>query len=64
MKLVNLIARTLGAPLDLKAGIYLYKKLGDSVKKGEAIYTMYASDDTKINLAKAALAKNKMYTIV
>lgn len=33
MKAVNVAARTLGAPLDLQAGLYLYKKLGDTVKK-------------------------------
>jgi thymidine phosphorylase len=63
LKAVNVTARTLGAPLDLKAGVYLYKKLGDTVKKGEVIYTLYASDDSKITLAKEQLNHKKMYTI-
>lgn len=33
MKVVNVVARTLGAPIDLKAGLYLHKKTGDIVKK-------------------------------
>ena len=33
MKVLNLLARTLGAPIDLKAGVYLYHKLGAPVKK-------------------------------
>lgn len=33
MKVLNVLARTLGAPLDLKAGVYLHHKLGAQVKK-------------------------------
>lgn len=64
LKAVNTTARTLGAPLDLQAGLYLYKKTGDTIKKGEKIYTMYANDEGKIRLAKEQLKHKKMYTIV
>lgn len=63
MKVVNVAARTLGSPLDLQAGLYLHKKLGDSVKKGEVLYTMYANDESKIRLAKELLDDKKMYLI-
>ena len=63
MKLVNMVTRTLGSPLDLHSWLYLHKKLGDSVKKGEAIYTMYANDEEKIRLAKEFLEGKKMYEI-
>lgn len=63
MKVVNVAARTLGSPLDLQAGLYLHKKLGDSVKKGEILYTMYANDESKIRLAKELLDDKKMYLI-
>jgi thymidine phosphorylase len=63
MKVVNVTARTLGSPLDLQAGLYLHKKLGDAVKKGEIIYTMYANDEGKIRLAKEFLDDKKMYQI-
>ena len=33
MKNINLLARALGAPLDLEAGAYLHHKLGSQVKK-------------------------------
>jgi thymidine phosphorylase len=33
MKVVNVLARSLGSPIDLQAGIYLHKKLNDDVKK-------------------------------
>lgn len=64
MKIVNVTARTLGSPLDLQAGLYLHKKLGDTVKKGEVIYTMYANDESKIRLAKEFLDEKKMYIIL
>lgn len=63
MKVVNVTARTLGSPLDLQAGLYLHKKLGETVKKGEAIYTMYANDENKIRLVKEFLDKEKIYII-
>jgi len=64
MKVVNVAARTLGSPLDLQSGLYLHKKLGDTVKKGEVIYTMYANDESKIRLAKEFLDNKKMYIIL
>ena len=63
MKIVNVAARTLGSPLDLQAGLYLHKKLGETVKKGEAIYTMYANDEGKIRLTREFLDEKKMYLI-
>ena len=63
MKVVNMVARTLGSPLDLQTGLYLHKKLGDTVKKGEILYTMYANDESKIRLAKEFLDEKKMYSI-
>lgn len=36
------------SPIDSKAGIRFYKKTGDSVKTGEVLATLYASDKTKL----------------
>ncbi|MFA7718111.1 MAG: hypothetical protein WC875_05330, partial [Candidatus Absconditabacterales bacterium] len=63
MKILNALARSLGSPLDLQAGIYLHKKLNDDVKKGEIIYTLYANDQSKIDLALDTLADQKIYEI-
>lgn len=49
---VNQIARRLGCPVVNEAGMYLHKKIGDKVEKGEVLYTMYANDKPKIELAK------------
>ena len=49
---VNQIARRLGCPVVDEAGMYLHKKIGDKVAKGEVLYTMYANDKPKLELAK------------
>ena len=45
------------AAIDFGAGIYLYKKCGDYVKKGESIARVYASDEVKLNIAVDRLKK-------
>jgi AMP phosphorylase len=61
MKYLNTIVRTLGAPAEYKAGVWLNKKLGDKVKKGEAIYLLYSESETKMARAKEMLAEKDFY---
>lgn len=56
-KLVNKIARALGCPEDKGAGIYLYKKKGDSVEKGDKIMCLYSRSEEKMKYAKKFLRK-------
>ena len=46
------MARMAGCPRDARAGVYLHKMVGESVKKGERIYTVYAEG---INSLKEAV---------
>ncbi|MBM3898231.1 MAG: AMP phosphorylase [Thaumarchaeota archaeon] len=46
------VARAAGAPKDKEAGIVLHKKLGDRVKKGESLFTIYSASSRKIERAK------------
>ncbi len=41
--------------IDHSAGIIVHKKKGDAVKEGELIATLYASDETRFEAAKATL---------
>lgn len=41
--------------IDLTVGIVLHKKVGDYVRKGESIATMYANDSDKLEAAKKRL---------
>ena len=43
--------------IDLSAGIYLYKKVGEKCSKGEKIATLYGNDDDKIKEAYIRLKK-------
>jgi putative thymidine phosphorylase len=47
-KLIAHIARTAGAPKDAEAGVYLHKKIGGIVKKGEPLFTIYADIEERL----------------
>lgn len=49
------IARIAGAPGDPKAGIYLHKHVGDYVKKGDKIMTIYAESRKRLEFAISGL---------
>ncbi len=54
-KSISKIARVAGAPVNKKAGIYLYKHAGEKVNKGDAIFTVYAESKRKLDYAKDIL---------
>ena len=60
-KRVNDICRILGAPGDKLGGIYLNKEIGDHVKAGERLFTLYARNETRMSLAKEAIKKLKIF---
>jgi len=53
--IISKIARIAGAPANKGAGIYLYKHVGNKIKKGEKLFTIYAESRVKINFVKEAL---------
>ena len=57
------VARIAGAPTDKGAGLYLSKKIHDSVKKSDLLYTIYAMNEFKLGLAKDFLRKNNGYKV-
>lgn len=57
------IARLAGAPIDQSAGVEIHKRLGDSVKKGEALYTIYAEFDADFKFAKEAAEQDSGFEI-
>jgi AMP phosphorylase len=62
-KMINTIARQAGSPEDKGAGVYIYKKVGQEVKKGEKILTIYAESQEKLEYAKRFLHKNLKETL-
>jgi AMP phosphorylase len=56
-KTISKVARVAGAPEDEGAGIYLHKHIGDKVKKGDKLYTVYCRNKGKMDYAKYAISK-------
>lgn len=48
--------------IDLSVGILINKKVGDSVKKGEKIATLYANDNAKLETALSELEQSYSYS--
>ncbi len=57
------IAKALGAPQNKKSGIYLYKKIGDTVDKNEPLMIFYAKDQKCLEQAKEILKSFPVYQI-
>lgn len=55
------LAKALGSPEQKGSGIYLHKKLGEKVDKGEVLYTIYSE---KMNDLKAGKKTRKDYPIL
>ena len=64
MKLLNSIARTLGCPLDIEAGIYLYKQLKEDVDIGDKLFTLYSEDKNRLKDALKVLEKSEAVKIL
>lgn len=60
---LNRLARTAGAPIEKGAGILVFRKIGETVSKGETLYRVYAVDHSEAELAAAAVASNSGYVI-
>jgi len=50
-KKINALARNAGCPVDKMAGVYLHVHLGDRVKKGDKLATVYAESKSRLNMA-------------
>ncbi len=57
------IARFAGAPMDKGAGVDLFKKLGDKVKKDDSLYRIYAEFPADFEFSKELALRNNGYSI-
>lgn len=60
---VSRIARIAGAPRDKGAGIYLYKHVGDKVKKKDKLFTIYAESEHELEYAKDVAKSERVFGI-
>jgi putative thymidine phosphorylase len=54
-KTITIIAKVLGAPKQKGSGIYLHKKIGDHVHKGEVLYTLFSENVYNLKEGKQSL---------
>jgi thymidine phosphorylase len=57
------IARLAGAPMDKRAGVDLYRKVGDAVGAGEALYAIHAEFSADFDFACEAATHESGYTL-
>lgn len=56
-------ARAAGSPKDKGAGLLLHKKIGDKVKKGEKLFTIFSEKTMKLNRASKILEEEIAFAI-
>ncbi len=61
--IISRVARVAGAPLNKGAGLYLYRHIGDRVKKGEALFTIYSESKEKLQYAMDVSSQSEAYII-
>lgn len=62
-KAISKLARLAGAPITKGAGLYLHRKLGEYVAKGDQLFTAYADSTEKLRHVRKYYALLKPYTI-
>lgn len=62
-KQITIICRILGCPTDKKAGMYLNRKLEESVDKGDILTTLYSSDKWRLKEAVETLKNIPIFTV-
>ncbi len=60
---ISRIARIAGAPLNRGTGIYLYRHVGDKVKKNHKLFTIYSESRQKLEFAKEALKNTNGFVV-
>ncbi len=58
-KKINSLARISGCPVDKFSGVYLYFHVGDKLKKGEKILTIYSESNSRLKQAIKFYKKEK-----
>lgn len=59
-KMVREVASALGCPHNKKAGIFLYKQVGEAVKKEDKLLKLYSTSTERLDTAKQLLADKEI----
>ena len=62
-KAINAVCMNLGTPKDQMAGLHLHVSYKSKVKKGDKLFTLYASNENRLKLGYASITHNKILYI-
>ncbi|MFA5358475.1 MAG: thymidine phosphorylase [Patescibacteria group bacterium] len=62
-KMVNEVCMSLGAPTEKLAGMHFHVDYGEKIKKGDKLFTLYARNQDRINLALQVLNRIEVVKI-
>ena len=62
-KKIASLAFLLGAPKDKASGLYIRKNVGDKVKRGEILFSLYSNSNLKLKFAKIRVDEDSPYII-
>ncbi len=57
------VARAAGSPRDKQSGVIIKKKLGEGVKKGDVLYTIYSDKTNRLSAAEKIASENHVYGV-
>mgnify|MGYP003784696187 CR=1 FL=1 len=57
------LAKFVGCPMDLGAGVLLHKKVGDKVEEDEPLITIYAERNLRLQRAREMLERSEIMGI-
>lgn len=60
---ITIVCRILGCPADKRAGMYLNRKLEETVDKGDILYTLYSSDRWRLKEAEETMKNLPVYKV-
>lgn len=59
-KAINAVCMNLGTPKDKYAGMHMHCRFGQKIKKGDKLFTLYASNATRLKLGIASINHNQL----
>jgi thymidine phosphorylase len=63
-KMISHYARLAGAPINAGAGLFIHKFIGDKVKKGEALFTLYCENNGRLENTVESVNIDDCYKII
>ena len=61
---ITKIARIAGAPKDKEAGVYIYKKVGERIRYGQKVFTIYSNSEERLDNVIKVLNQTKPVRII